>query len=308
MTATRMITAALLACGVGVSACGGPGESAPAPVSPQNRPAPPEHVVPQLPGGGTTLLPGRRLVGFSGAPGTTALGPLTGDLDQAAGRLREVSGSYRDDRRPLPAFELIATRATASPGPDGQYRIRSSDDAIGRYLDAARRSGAVLLLGIQPGRADFLDEVRHYDRWLSEPDVGLALDPEWSVGPGQVPGRTFGHTTGAELDQVAGHVAGIVRDHGLPQKPFVYHHLASRIVDDEQQLAPHPELAMVKSVDGIGTPAMKVDTWNRLMRTKPPHVAAGFKLFFEEDTRSGPLMDPAEVNRLQPSPDYVLYE
>jgi hypothetical protein len=37
-------------------------------------------------------------------------------------------------------------------------------------------------------------------------------------------------------------------------------------------------------------------------------VHAGFKLFYDEDTRSGPLMDPAQVLALVPQPDYVLYE
>jgi hypothetical protein len=35
---------------------------------------------------------------------------------------------------------------------------------------------------------------------------------------------------------------------------------------------------------------------------------AGFTLFYDEDTRSGPLMTPAEVLALVPQPEYVLYE
>jgi hypothetical protein len=37
-------------------------------------------------------------------------------------------------------------------------------------------------------------------------------------------------------------------------------------------------------------------------------VHTGFKLFFVEDARSGPLMRPSEVLALRPSPSYVLYE
>jgi hypothetical protein len=37
-------------------------------------------------------------------------------------------------------------------------------------------------------------------------------------------------------------------------------------------------------------------------------VHAGFKLFFDEDTRHGPLMTPKQVLALRPKPEYVLYE
>ncbi|WP_261326258.1 hypothetical protein [Modestobacter marinus] len=44
------------------------------------------------------------------------------------------------------------------------------------------------------------------------------------------------------------------------------------------------------------------------MAGTPPFVHAGFTLFYDEDTRSGPLMAPAEVLALVPQPEYVLYE
>ena len=248
------------------------------------------------------------MVGFSGAPNSSALGPLTGDLNQADARLREQSAPYDQDRPKQPVYELIATRAISNPGPDGNYRAHVSDQTVDDYLANARRNGAILLLGIQPGRADFTEEVRHYDRWLSQPDVGVALDPEWAVGSDEVPGKTFGSVTGAKLNQIADHLSGIVRQNNLPQKPMIYHQLASKVIRDEQQLAPHPDLAMVKSVDGIGSPQLKEATWRQLVATKPPYVAAGFKLFYDEDQRSGPLMTPQQVLGLNPKPEYVLYE
>ena len=133
-------------------------------------------------------------------------------------------------------------------------------------------------------------------------------DPEWAVGPDETPGDVFGTTTGGELNAVADHVAAIAREHSLPQKPLIYHQLSPSVVRDEQDLAPHPELALVKSMDGIGSPELKKQAWDKLVTTKPPHVATGIKLFFQEDTRSGPLMTPPEVLGLQPAPDYVLYE
>lgn len=122
----------------------------------------------------------------------------------------------------LPAFELIATVAHDVPGPAGTFKTVAGDDTVQQYLDAARAAGAVLLLGIQPGTQDVLPAVAHYERWLTEPDVGLALDPEWAVDPGERPGDVFGSTTGAELDQVAGYLDGLVTAGRLPQKVLVY--------------------------------------------------------------------------------------
>ncbi|WP_239154449.1 hypothetical protein [Amycolatopsis sp. FDAARGOS 1241] len=167
----------------------------------------------------------------------------------------------------------------------------------------------VLLLDIQPGRADFLPEVQAYERWLGEPDVGVALDPEWAVEPGAVPGEKFGRTTGAELDGVAAYLAGLANEQRLPDKIMAYHQVAASIVRDEADLRAHPGVSVVKVVDGIGGAGAKKATWRTLMAGKPAHVLAGFKLFFDEDTRhGGALMTPDEVMALTPKPAYVVYE
>ncbi|MDQ3466008.1 MAG: hypothetical protein M3500_15250 [Actinomycetota bacterium] len=264
---------------------------------------------PELPGGGRTIFPTYRLVGFSGHPGSPALGRLTGDLDVAATRMAEQAVPYAEDRQVLPVFELIATVAHPFPTEEGDYSGRSSDELIQDHLDAARRAGALLLLNIQPGRADFLPEVRAYEKWLREPDVGVALDPEWAVGPSGIPGEVYGQTTGTELDSVATYLARLVAEHNLPEKVMVYHQVAASVVVDEQLLLPHPGVVPIKSVDGIGSQAEKETTWYRLMEAKPAHVHPGFKLFYEEDLRTGgPLMTPEQVLDLTPLPEYVLYE
>ena len=262
----------------------------------------------ELPGGGTRVFPDRRLVGFSGAPGSPALGPMTGDLAAATERLRQQAAPYGVDRPVLPTFELIATTAHPFPGPNGTYATTPDDAVVQQYLDAARAAGGILLLGIQPGSGDSLPAVQHYERWLTEPDVGVALDPEWAVEPRQVPGDVFGGTTGAELDAVSAYLDGLVTAHRLPQKVMLYHQLHAGIVTGVEALVDRPGVAVVKSVDGIGAAADKIGTYQRVMAGTPPFVHAGFKLFYEEDARSGPLMTPEQVLALVPQPEYVLYE
>jgi hypothetical protein len=234
---------------------------------------------------------------------------MTGDLAAACRELRQRIGTFPPGRPVTPVVELIATTVHRSPGADGMYRSRCDDATVRDYLDAARALNGVLLLNIQPGRADFLPEVQAYERWLTEPDVGVALDPEWAVEPGVVPGRKFGRTTGAELDEVARYLGGLAVAHRLPAKIMIYHQVASSVVRDEELLRPHDGVSVVKVVDGIGSAAAKKATWRTLMKTMPGHVRPGFKLFFEEDTRRGAaLMTPAEVLALTPAPSYVVYE
>ena len=287
----------------------GDGSGGPATVTTTSAAPRPTAAPPQLPRGGRTVFPAYRLVGFAGHPESQALGRLgIGDLDARAREIVSVGARYADGRRVMPVLELIATVVRSDPGADGRYRTRTSDRVIAEHLAAARRVKGILLLDIQPGRADFLDEVRHYEKWLRQPDVGVALDPEWAMGPGEVPMRTFGHTTGAKIDEVSTYLAGLVRNGNLPEKVLVFHQLAPSIVRSEKQIRTRPGVVVVKSVDGIGSPAMKQDTYRELVAGMPRMVHAGFKLFYDEDRRSGPLMTPRQVLALRPQPEYVLYE
>ena len=264
----------------------------------------------QLPRGGTRIFPEFRLFGYSGAPNAPGQGQLgLGDLDTQVLEMEQRGAKFAGDRKVLPVMELIVTTAQPRPGRDGMYRSWIDDTYIDQWLEEARLRKALLLLNIQPGRADFLPEVQRYEKYLTEPDVGVALDPEWAVDPGQVPGRVFGHTSGAELNSCAEYLAGLVRERDLPEKVMVYHQLNAHVVRNESQLQDHQGIVMVKSIDGIGSPGAKTATWKRVIKTLPKHVHPGFKLFFSEDVDTGGrLMTPTEVLALSPTPEYVLYE
>jgi hypothetical protein len=274
--------------------------------SPTSTPTP---VPAQLPRGGREIFPTYRLFGYSGSPGASAFGRLgIGDLDARVRELERRGAAYADGRRVLPVLELVTVIAHARPGADGDYNQRVSDATIRRYLAAARRHKALLLLNVQPGRADFIDVVRELEPWLRQPDVGLALDPEWAVNKGQVPGEVYGSTTGGELDRVATYLEGLVRQYDLPQKVMVFHQVASRVVRHQSAVRSHPGVVVVKSVDGIGSRAAKTTTWTTLVKNMPAAIHPGFKLFFDEDARHGKLMTPAQVLALRPEPEYVLFE
>ncbi|AKU15333.1 hypothetical protein VV02_04755 [Luteipulveratus mongoliensis] len=264
---------------------------------------------PQLPRGGRTIFPSYRLFGYCGSPASPALGQLgVGNLDEQVGDMLEKADDYAYGRKIMPVLELIATLVHGKRGHDGKYRSWVGTSVVDDYLAAARRHKALLLLNIQPGRASFIDEVKHWESYLKEPDVGVALDPEWAVQRGQIPGRVFGSTTGHALDECASYLSELVAKHRLPEKVMVYHQLHLSIVRHESALRPHPGVVLVKSVDGIGRAADKIRAYDKIVAQTPAAVHKGFKLFFEEDARTGPLMRPSEVMALKPQPEYVLYE
>ena len=264
----------------------------------------------ELPRGGREVFPRYRLFGYSGYPGAAALGRLgIGDIEERMVEMEQRGQAYRDGRELMPVMELIATMVHPRPGKDGLYRSRVDDAVIQKWLDVARKHKGMLLLNIQPGRADFLDEVKHFEKWLKEPDVGLALDPEWAVDAGQVPGRVFGNTSGKELNDCAEYAAKLVAEHNLPEKVVLYHQLHVQIVRNETDLKEQPGIVLVKSIDGIGSYKMKVETYDAIVKRTPAYVHKGFKLFYVEDTRGAwTLMTPQQTMGLTPPPEYVLFE
>lgn len=232
-----------------------------------------------------------------------------GDLGARAKAVQSYADKYEKDRKVLPVFELIAVVVQGAPGADGKSRRRVPESVVDEYLRGARAARALLLLNIQPGHSDFLTEAKYFEKYLREPDVGLALDPEWEVKGKDRPGKVYGQTTGKEINDVSTYLAGIVAAGELPEKVLVFHQVNLHVVKDEASIVAQPGVVLVKGVDGLGPKGAKITTYNLLTKALPNHVHAGFKLFFEEDTANGwQLMSPNEVLGLKPVPEYVMYE
>jgi hypothetical protein len=259
----------------------------------------------ELPRGGRSILPEFRVVAYYGAPQSRELGALgIGSPRGAARRLARAALPYDTKRRPvLPALELITVIANADAGEDGMYRSRQRDAVIRRYLRAARRAKALLLLDLQPGRSDFFTEATRLQKWLKQPDVSLALDPEWRVQEGQVPGQVIGQVSAREVNATSAWLAQLVARHDLPEKLFVIHQFTDDMVP-EQQLKERDGLAIVLNVDGFGNQAVKKAKYRDFTR-QAPDAYHGFKLFYEEDTD---LMRPRQVMRMRPKPVLAVYE
>jgi hypothetical protein len=260
----------------------------------------------ELPRGGRSILPEHRVVAFYGAPQDDELGVLgIGRPATAARKLEKVARAYTRKTRPvLPAMELIATVAAAHPGDDGKYRIRQTDAVIERYLRAARKAKALLVLDIQPGHADFLEEAMVLEKWLREPDVSLALDPEWHT-PGSVPGQRIGSVDARTVNAVSAWLSRIVARERLPEKLLVIHQFTADMVGNKPAVKPRRGLAITFNVDGFGDRPNKLAKYAEFTRGERREMFDGFKLFYKEDTN---LMTPGAVLDLRPPPDLVVYE
>ncbi len=250
------------------------------------------------------IFPDARVVSFWGSPqlGRSILGRLSAGA--AAKRLVKQAAAYdrRGERPVIPAFNLVAAIATADAGADGLYRSRQSRTVIQTYLAAARRIGARLILDVQPGRSKPLTEVKVLARWLREPDVDLAIDPEWNVGRRGVPGRTDGVLRAATVNSVSAYLARLVNEEALPQKLFVLHQFRASSLPDRQRITPRAEVASLINFDGIGSGPAKRRGYERLSTTR---LFNGFSLFYSLDQG---LLSPSQVLRLHPEADFVMYQ
>jgi hypothetical protein len=252
----------------------------------------------------TPIFPANRVVSFYGAPQlpATIIGRKTPDA--AASKLLSQAAAYEGTkRRPVvPAFDLIAVIATSTRGADRKYRFRQDDFVISTYLAQAREIGARLMLDIQPGRANVVAEVRALEPWLVQPDVDVSIDPEWNVGRRGVPGRTQGSIRARKLNRASDWLQDLIDANSLPPKLLVVHQFRKRSVRKRRRITQRPDVGVTLNFDGIGKPPAKKAGYADL---SSPKLFDGFSLFYRLDRR---LMKPAGVLRLEPEPDFVLYQ
>lgn len=265
-----------------------------------------------LPGSGTQLAAGGPLyVALYGHPGSPVLG-LLGEqgAEETVARAEEYASFYEGltDRPVVPTLEIIATVASAGAGDDGNYSAESDLDHLRGLIDAATAAGQYVILDLQPGRTDFPTQARAYEEFLLRPNVGLALDPEWRLGPDQRHLEQIGTVTTAEVNETVTWLADLTRANNLPQKLLVLHSFTSSMVTDIDTLdVSRPELALVMHVDGQGPHGAKLDTWRSLQNYASVVPYWGWKNFLDEDVPG--MMTPEQTMELvDPEPLLITYQ
>ncbi|MEX5303084.1 hypothetical protein [Kocuria sabuli] len=285
------------------------GASSSAAPSPTPSPTPTPEEPAELVGGGTEVFPDRRMVALYGHPGTPGLGVLgeQGPRESVA-RAKDLAAQYEpfSDVPVVPAFEIIATTASAEPGEDGDYSRESTVEELRPYVEAAVENDVYVVLDLQPGHQDFLGQAQQYEELLRLPNVGLALDPEWRLAPGQVHMAQIGSVDAAEINATTAWLADLTARHDLPQKVVLLHQFADSMITDRHLVdTSHPEIALVLHADGHGTPDLKMGTWERLQEGLPPGIRMAWKNFYDEDT---PTFTPEQTFAIEPQPWFVSYQ
>ena len=259
-----------------------------------------------LPG---SILPEHRIVAFYGNPLSKRMGIL-GEIDpeEMLRRLEEKATEWAaadSGQKVLPALHLIATVAQGYPGPARKYRLQMPDSVIERVADWAEKRGWLLFLDIQPGLSSVEAELPVLVPYLKRPYVHLALDPEFAMKDGHLPGRDWmGNMDASEVNHAIDVVAKLVEEHQLPPKVLVVHRFTRNMLKNASRIKLDPRVQVVIDMDGYGPPGSKMGAY-RWFVVRHPVQYTGFKLFFKNDK---PMMKPEEVLELYPKPMYIQYQ
>ena len=270
----------------------------------------PVNCQPPLPG---SILPMKRIVAYYGNPQSKRMGVL-GEYpkDEMLRRLKGEAARWEkaDPAHPVqPALHLIAVVAQGVPGKAGKYRMIMPDAVINQVYGWAREANAILFIDIQTGHDEIRTLLPRFEWLLKNPDVHLAIDPEFNLSrSGKIPGTKIGTYDASDINYVSGYLTELVKKFNLPPKVFIVHRFTKNGVTNARKILLHPEVQMILNMDGWGAPCLKRSTYKCYVVAEPVQYT-GFKLFYHNDTKKGdPLLTPREVLKLNPQPIYIQYQ
>ncbi|MEJ2672634.1 MAG: hypothetical protein P8168_10645 [Deltaproteobacteria bacterium] len=265
---------------------------------------------PTLPG---SILPQKRIVAYYGNPLSRRMGAL-GEYpkEEMLRRLKQEVHRWEkaDPSLPVqPALHLIAVVAQGKPGKAGKYRMIMPDKIVNRVYGWAQEANAILFIDIQTGQDNIRRILPRFEWVLKNPDVHLAIDPEFNlIKSGRIPGTKIGTYDAADINYASGYLQKLVKKYNLPPKVFIVHRFTRKMVTNAKNIVLRPEVQIVVNMDGWGAPWLKRDSYKDYIVAEPVEYT-GFKLFYHNDTKKGdPLLTPKEVLKLNPKPLYIQYQ
>ncbi len=263
-----------------------------------------------LPG---ALLPKYRIVAFYGNPAEKrmgALGEYPKDVMLAMLDKEVAKWARADPTHPvIPALHLVATVAQGAPGKNGLYRLRMRDAMVDTIYAWAKAHHGVFFIDVQLGKDNVRNELPRFRPWLENPDVHLAIDPEFAMETsGAVPSTRVGTLDAKDINWAVNFLDEIATSKNLPPKILIVHRWTRKMVTNAKDIHFTPHVQVVMDMDGWGPPWLKFDSYHDYVKQEPVQFT-GFKLFFHNDTKKGnSLLTPAEVLRLNPRPLYIQYQ
>jgi hypothetical protein len=257
-----------------------------------------------LPG---SILPAKRIIAFYGNPKSRRMGIL-GELDSEV-MLRKLDAEVAawnriDPATPaIPALHVIVLVADGYPGPSGKYRTRHDSAMIEKVYGWARSRSALMFVDLQVGQSTLQAELPWIEKFLIRPDVHLAIDPEFSMKNGGIPGKRIGTYDAADINYATRFLANLVDKHKLPPKLLVVHRFTPKGVTNARKIELDPRVQVVMDMDGFGPPWMKRDTYWRDIKREPVQFT-GWKQFTRL-RNDRPPTPRGEILSLWPVPLYI---
>lgn len=254
------------------------------------------------------LIPEHRLIMYYGFPENPYMGIL-GEYppEELLPRLLEQKAEYEaviNDRPWKAGFELIASVAQRDPGADGKYVADTDGKWLDMYTQFTEANDMFLLLDVQMGLKTPKEDYEGLERWLRYDHVHLAIDPEFHVLPGETPGIELGSIDAADVTEAQEWLVHISEKYGTSRKMLLIHQFHVYSVANKDQVKPMQGVDLVLNMDGWGPPWQKLETWEVIIEQTPIEYN-GIKMFYRQDE---PVMTPAEVMALEPTPDVINYQ
>ncbi|MEX1252918.1 MAG: hypothetical protein WEE64_01120 [Dehalococcoidia bacterium] len=260
-------------------------------------------LVPEAP-----LLEEAQIVSYYGNPYTADLGVLgAADLDTVTAQLEAQATRYdqlNGETRVIPALHLVYAVAQGQPTPNGRFLQYTDEATVDRFIAFTRERGLLLFLDLQIGHGAIDEELRQVLPYLRNPQVHLALDPEFAMAPGQVPGVDLGSLPAADINRAQEVLRDLVREERLPPKLLIVHQFTDSMVPDGWAIQRYANVELIIDMDGFGPAAIKRVTYLRYA-LRPYATNAALKLFFQYDPD---LMSEEEVLSLEPRPRVIIYQ
>ncbi len=250
------------------------------------------------------------LVALYGLPDVPKLGSLgEQSIDESVIIIKNLAKEYQSvSNMPIvPAFEIITTIASASPTANSDYSTEVEISKLKPWIERAKQENIYVLLDLQPGLSDFTTQAKLYQDLIKEPHVGLALDPEWRLKPGQTHMKQIGSVGAEEVNQTATWLNALVAENKLPNKVFLIHQFKLAMIENRQLLISNQtqKLNWIIQMDGLGNQQVKQETWRTIQSSLPQGIYLGWKNFIDEDK---PMLTPEQTILVSPKPLYVSYQ
>lgn len=248
------------------------------------------------------------VLSYYGHPGTAEMG-IVGEYDPETLVALLAEHAERYDRQNgiqgvVPALHLIYAVAQSEPGGDERYLDRMDTATVMRYIELTQKHDMLLFLDIQVGRSSVQAEIARVLPFLRYPNVHLALDPEFAVSEGEVPGIDLGSMSAADINDAQAVLQGLVEDERLPPKALVVHQFHESMIRDGAAIQAFEGVDLVVDVDGFGPAATKKAIYQSFA-ARPYSQRPAIKLFFQQDPD---LMTEQQVLSLVPKPALVIYQ